>query len=118
MWWRTKNHPLLPLTPSDVISYTFANTSGETQHLKILTGEYEGIVFAYNNVRIHEESQQARFQFTFDVLENPNLVDTSTESFTMVLGDILVDVIESQMKQGKDFLNETRRNDSKESDSQ
>lgn len=117
MWWK-KNPPLLPLTPSDVISYTFADTSGETQHLKILTGEYKGIVFAYNNVRIHEESQQARFQFTFDVLENPNLVDTSTESFTMVLGDILVDVIESQMKQGKDFLNETRGNDSKESDSQ
>ena len=65
MWWK-KNHPLLPLTPSDVISYTFADTSGETQHLKMLTGEYEGIVFAYNNVRIHEESQQARFEFTFE----------------------------------------------------
>ena len=46
------------------------------------------------------------------------MVDTSGESFTMILGDILVDVIENQMQQGKDFLNETRGNDSKESDSQ
>ena len=117
MWWR-KNPPLLMLTPSDVVRYTFANTSGETQHLRILSGDYEGIVFAYNNVRVHEETEQARFEFTFDVVENPNLVDTSSESFTMILGDILVDVIESQMEQGKDFLNETRGNDSKESDSQ
>ena len=117
MWWR-KNHPLLPLTPSDVVRYTFANTSGETQHLRVLSGDYEGIVFAYNNVRVHEETEQARFEFTFDVVENPNMVDTSGESFTMILGDILVDVIENQMQQGKDFLNETRGNDSKESDSQ
>ena len=117
MWWK-KNPPLLPLTPSDVVRYTFANTSGETQHLRILSGDYEGIVFAYNNVRVHEEAEQARFEFTFDVVENPNMVDTNRESFTMILGDILVDVIENQMQQGKDFLNETRGNDSKESDSQ
>jgi len=115
--WK-KNPPLLPVTPNDIISYTFAETSGETQHLRILTGEFMGIVFAYDNVRIHEETSQARFEFTFDVIENPNLIDTNAESFTMVLGDILVDVMESQMQQGKDFLNETRGNDSKESDSQ
>ena len=40
-------------------------------------------------------------KFDYEVMKNPNNVDTQTENFRHKIGDILVEVMEEQLKNGK-----------------
>ena len=75
----------------------------------IQDGEFKDVIYLYGKVKFIEESEQLRLKFDYDVVRNPNNVDTYSDKFRNVIGDILSENIEKEVN-GKN-----RENDTKES---
>ena len=60
----------------------------------IKEGQYEGGMYTYGKVTPVEEDDKLRLKFEYNVHENPNEVDTNSESFINVMGDILAIEVE------------------------
>tara|TARA_R110002167_G_scaffold42427_3_gene128768 strand:+ start:373 stop:687 length:315 start_codon:yes stop_codon:yes gene_type:complete len=78
-----------------MLEYTYVQhpASEKRQAIKISTGEYEGIVFHYNQVSFYEEEDTPHVKFDYDILSGN---DPHTEEFTNLLGDIVVDILERE----------------------
>jgi hypothetical protein len=72
--------------------------------VKILDGEYVGLVYQYDIVRIHEdkEGDGAELKFNTVTIENPNKISFTDENDKGILGAVLVDIIKTQMEQMRD----------------
>ena len=85
--------------------YAFAQRQGDDfSCVKILDGQYEGIIYKYNQVKISETENadgQLPLKFTYDIMANPNKEDIKSTDFRNYIGDILVEVMEEQLKNGK-----------------
>jgi len=85
--------------------YAFAQRQGDDfSCVKILDGQYEGIIYKYNQVKISETENadgQLPLKFTYDIMANPNKEDIKSTDFRNYIGDILVEVMEEQLKDGK-----------------
>ena len=85
--------------------YAFAQRQGDDfSCIKILDGQYEGIIYKYNQVKISETENadgQLPLKFTYDIMANPNKEDIKSTDFRNYIGDILVEVMEEQLKDGK-----------------
>ena len=85
--------------------YAFAQRQGDDfSCIKILDGQYEGIIYKYNQVKISETENadgQLPLKFTYDIMANPNKEDIKSTDFRNYIGDILVEVMEEQLKNGK-----------------
>ena len=85
--------------------YGFAQRQGDDfSCIKILDGQYEGIIYKYNNVKISETENadgQLPLKFTYDIMTNPNKEDINSTEFRHYIGDILIEVMEEQLKNGK-----------------
>lgn len=68
-----------------------------------MEGELEGVAFQYDTVKFREEDS-GDVVLDFDVLyvENGERLDPSEESTSKVLGDILVDIIETNLREMDD----------------
>ena len=75
----------------------------------IQDGEFKDVIYLYGKVKFIEESEQLRLKFDYDVVRNPNNVDTYSDKFRNVIGDILSENIEKEVN-GKN-----RENNPKES---
>ena len=101
-----------------MLEYTYVQhpAAEKKQAIKINSGEYEGIVFHYNQVSFYEEDDVPHIKFDYDILKGE---DPNTEEFTNLLGDIVVDILEREFKRSNDgvFVDESdyRENDTKES---
>ena len=67
--------------------------------IKILEGDLEGVVFQYDTVKIEEVGGQGILNFDVLNIENDERVDTSDQVTSEILGGILVDIIEQQMRE-------------------
>ena len=89
--------------------YAFAQRQGDDfSCIKILDGQYEGIIYKYNQVKISETENadgQLPLKFTYDIMANPNKEDIKSTDFRNYIGDILVEVMEEQLKDGKVIFN-------------
>ena len=86
--------------------YAFAQRKGDDfTCVKLLEGDYEGIIYKYNNVKFEElnNNGQVPLQFTYDVFLNPNKKDIDNQDFKNYIGDILVELVDQQLKDGTLF---------------
>ena len=85
--------------------YAFAQRQGDDfSCIKIMDGQYEGIIYKYNKVAFEPkplESGDIPLRFTYDIMLNPKKVDVESEDFKNYIGDILVEIVEQQLKEGK-----------------
>jgi len=85
--------------------YVFAQREqDEFSCIKIIIGEYKDVIYKYGRVQFASEPNQLDqlpLKFDYEVMKNPNNVDTQTENFRHKIGDILVEVMEEQLKDGK-----------------
>jgi len=90
--------------------YAFAQRKGDDfSCLKILDGQYEGIIYKYNEVKFSQTENakgEIPLKFTYDVIANPNEEDVKSEDFRIYIGDILVECVDEQLKNGKLQINE------------
>ena len=84
--------------------YAFAQRQGDDfSCIKIMDGQYEGIIYKYNEVKFSQTENadgEIPLKFTFDILSNPNKASIDTEEFKVYIGDILIELIEEQLKNG------------------
>tara|TARA_B100000524_G_C23358218_1_gene264750 strand:+ start:39 stop:365 length:327 start_codon:yes stop_codon:yes gene_type:complete len=84
--------------------YIFAQRQGDDfSCIKLLEGQYEGIIYKYNQVKFsttENASGQIPLKFTYDIMANPNKEDVKSDDFRNYIGDILVECVEEQLKNG------------------
>jgi|SRR5210317_1185803 len=88
--------------------YAFVQKQGDDfTCIKILEDEYEGIIYKYNNVKFEEVNNngQIPLQFTYDVFLNSDNKDVDNQKFKNYIGDILVELVDQQLKDGTLFDN-------------
>ena len=72
----------------------------DTAKIIILDGKYKDLVYHYNYVSFNEESVNLQFEYDIDEtpegLEVDKLESEDRKEFEIVLGDILVDIVESK----------------------
>ncbi len=72
----------------------------DTAKIKILDGKYKDLVYHYNYVSFNEESVNLQFEYDIDEtpegLEVDKLKSEDRKEFETVLGDILVDIVETK----------------------
>ncbi len=73
-------------------------------------GKYEGVVYKYGKVTLPEqENEDGSLPFKFDYyIVDPNGLDRDffCDDFVQLMGDILLDIIDDQMKEDKlEYLN-------------
>ncbi len=89
-------------TPSK--RYAFAQRQGDDfSCIKIMDGQYEGIIYKYNNVKFSQtenEEGQIPLKFTYDIMTNPNDEDVKSDDFRNYIGDILIECVEEQLQNG------------------
>ena len=68
--------------------------------------EYEGlgIIYKYDQVKFSTTENadgQIPLKFTYDIMVNPNKEDVKSDDFRNYIGDILVECVEEQLKNGQ-----------------
>ena len=85
--------------------YAFAQRQGDDfSCIKIMDGQFEGVIYKYNNVKLSQTENadgELPLKFTYDIMANPNDEDIKSIDFRNYIGDILVEVMEEQLKDGK-----------------
>ena len=84
--------------------YAFAQRQGDDfSCIKIMDGQFEGIIYKYNNVKLSQTENadgELPLKFTYDIMVNPNKEDVESNDFRNYIGDILVECVEEQLKNG------------------
>lgn len=82
--------------------------SSEFYSMKLLTGNWTGVIYTYGTVSIQEDKENdvARLEFQFKIDECPEGIDSESlmtnESFMNYIGDILASILEqNEFKIGK-----------------
>ena len=80
--------------------YVFiTNKNEDMQCIGIKEGKFSGVVYRYGKVALGEETKNGNlpFRFEYDILDN-NLIprEEFNEEFFRLIGDILVDIIDTQ----------------------
>ena len=71
--------------------------------IKIMDGQFEGVIYKYNNVKLSQTENadgELPLKFTYDIMANPNKEDVKSDDFRNYIGDILVECVEEQLKNG------------------
>ena len=84
--------------------YVFLEKPGEDfTALKLISGPFASIVYKYGNVGFRPESEAVNgalpMVFDYTVIENKIEADTDSQEFVDHIGDILVILLEEQMKE-------------------
>ena len=90
-------------TPSK--RYAFAQKEGDDfSCVKLLDGQYEEVIFKYDKVAFEPkplDTGDVPLRFTYDIMTNPNDEDILSTDFRNYIGDILVEIVDQQLKEGK-----------------
>ena len=84
--------------------YTFVSkVDDKWASLCIRGGKFDGVIYKYGKVSVSEEENEdgtLSFQFEYDIIDNVGISreDFDEEFFTLI-GDILVDIIDEQIKE-------------------
>jgi hypothetical protein len=84
--------------------YVFVEKPGEDfTALKLISGPFASIVYKYGNVGFAPESEAVDgalpMRFDYTVIENGIEADTDSQEFINHIGDVLVVLLEEQMKE-------------------
>ena len=85
--------------------YAFAQKEGDDfSCVKLLDGQYEEVIFKYDKVAFEPkplDTGDVPLRFTYDIMTNPNDEDILSADFRNYIGDILVEIVDQQLKEGK-----------------
>ena len=70
------------------------NPSSDLTGFKIEEGNYKGVIYTYGKVSPIEEEEKLRLKFEYNVHEKPDKVNTDSDDFINVIGDILAIEVE------------------------
>ena len=106
---KSKKSPKIPpihktTNPKQNDDYVFVEKPGEDfTGLKLISGPFASIVYKYGNVGFRPESEAVNgalpMVFDYTVIENKIEADTDSQEFVDHIGDILVILLEEQMKE-------------------
>ena len=84
--------------------YTFVQREGDDYTcIKLLDKKYNGVIYKYGNVQFAKEEQEdgrLPMRFEYDIFHNPKKLNLDTEHFLNTIGDILIELMEQQLKDG------------------
>ena len=85
--------------------YAFAQREGDDfSCVRLLEGKYNGVIYKYDKVAFEPkplDTGDIPLRFTYDIMINPNKVDVESTDFKNYIGDILIEIVEQQLKEGK-----------------
>ena len=95
-------------SPKHQDDYVFVEKPGEDfTGLKLISGPYAGIAYKYGNVGFAPESEavdgQLPMKFDYTVIENKIQADTDSQEFIDHIGDILVVLLDENLKEKKEL---------------
>ena len=84
--------------------YTFVSDSkNHWTCIGIKGGRYDGVVYKYGKVTLPEKENEdgtLPFQFEYDIVDSNGLIrEHFNEEFFTLIGDILVDIMDDQLKE-------------------
>ena len=90
--------------------YIFAQRDGDDfTCLKLTEGKYKDIIYKYDKVKFAPEANEKGeipLKFTYDIYLNPNKIDVEDIEFRNYIGDILIELVEQQLKDGTMIIDE------------
>ena len=111
---KSKKAPKIPPThkttnPKHNDDYVFVEKPGEDfTGLKLISGPFASIVYKYGNVGFRPESEAVDgalpMVFDYTVIENKIEADIDSQEFIDHIGDILVVLLDEQLKQQEEGL--------------
>tara|TARA_Y100000389_G_scaffold199251_1_gene237290 strand:- start:13381 stop:13704 length:324 start_codon:yes stop_codon:yes gene_type:complete len=85
--------------------YVFAQKTGaDYTAIKLLETKYRNVIYKYGKVRFAKEEKAdgtLPMKFDYDILSNPESKDIESQEFIDYIGDILIEVMEQQLNDGK-----------------
>ena len=83
------------------VKYNFVeNPKINSTGFQISEGEYKDVIYYYGKVKFIEENDNMRLKFDYNVARNPENLDTDSQDFIQIIGDILFDNIERELNDG------------------
>ena len=80
--------------------YVDSPINPEIGAIKILEGDYEGLVYQYGKAAFNErEDGQCELNFQFTAFDKPEGIDLESKDLYNVMGNILVEVIEEHIEE-------------------
>jgi len=90
--------------------YIFAQKQGDDfTCIRLTEGKYKDIIYKYDKVKFAPKANdngEIPLKFTYDIYLNPSKVDVEDIEFRNYIGDILIELVEQQLKDGTLILNE------------
>jgi len=84
--------------------YVFVQKEGDDfTCIKIVEGKFENIIYKYGKVGFAKDENPdgtLPMKFDYDILSNPNKADIDSKEFIDYIGDILMEQLEKQIKDG------------------
>jgi hypothetical protein len=73
--------------------------------IRLENGEWAGVIYHYGRTRLSEEDDCVRLSFEYYIVENPGApIDLAAQGFLDYIGDILADIMEYNLKNGKNAI--------------
>jgi hypothetical protein len=92
-------------TEKNKIKYLFVQKDGDDfTCIKLVEDKYLGIVYKYGNVAFARDEKPdgtLPMKFDYDIIKNPDNIDTNNQQFIDYIGDILIELLEKQLEDGK-----------------
>lgn len=79
-----------------VVEPTDPNSDPHSYHIKVLSGEFAGIVYKFGEVSISEDNGEAILHFSYDLVSGEL---TNKAAFETFIGDRLIEMLEEQLKE-------------------
>jgi hypothetical protein len=84
--------------------YVFVQKEGDDfTCIKIVEGKFENVIYKYGKVGFAKDENldgTLPMKFDYDILSNPNKADIDSKEFIDYVGDILMEQLEKQIKDG------------------
>jgi len=85
--------------------YLFVQKEGvDHTYIKLVEEKYSGIVYKYGRVQFAKEPKEdgtLPMRFEYDIIQNPDEIKFDQQEFINYIGDILVELLEKQLTDGK-----------------
>lgn len=81
--------------------YIIPETEDTTVKIKLLTGQYENVIYQYGKVKFEEKpGEEVYLGFVYNIVESPYENLSEDINFKNHIGDILVEIISQNIEKG------------------
>jgi hypothetical protein len=85
--------------------YLFVQKEGvDHTYIKLVEEKYLNIIYKYGKVQFAKEPKEdgtLPMRFEYEIIKNPNAIEFNEQEFINYIGDILVELLEKQLTDGK-----------------